>query len=128
MTLSTHCTGMSLYCVYDCSWRFLSCRSRCAVRVLCVMLLEVKDLTTYFESEGKDVKAVDGVSFHIDRGETLGLVGESGSGKSVSGLSVMRLVPARRAGFSAARCCLKATTCFRRATARCAVSGARRSR
>ena len=57
------------------------------------MLLEVKDLRTYFESEGDDVKAVDGVSFDIERGETLGLVGESGSGKSVSGLSVMRLVP-----------------------------------
>ena len=57
------------------------------------MLLEVNDLRTYFEGEGNDVKAVDGVSFVIERGETVGLVGESGSGKSVSGLSIMRLVP-----------------------------------
>ncbi len=57
------------------------------------MLLEVKGLKTYFYTEDGIVKAVDGVDFHIRKGETLGMVGESGCGKSVTALSVMRLVP-----------------------------------
>ncbi|MEL7567010.1 MAG: ABC transporter ATP-binding protein [Dehalobacterium sp.] len=56
-------------------------------------LLEVNNLQTYFFSSGKVIPAVDGVSFHINRGETLCLVGESGCGKSVTSLSIMRLVP-----------------------------------
>jgi oligopeptide transport system ATP-binding protein len=56
-------------------------------------LLEVKDLKTQFFTQDGVVKAVDGVSFHVDQGETLGIVGESGCGKSVSVLSVMRLIP-----------------------------------
>ena len=56
-------------------------------------LLEVKDLRTYFETEDSVVKAVDGISFELKRGETLGIVGESGSGKSVANLSLMRLIP-----------------------------------
>ena len=56
-------------------------------------LLEVKDLKTEFHTQDGVVHAVNGVSFSVDEGETLGLVGESGCGKSVSVLSVMRLIP-----------------------------------
>ena len=57
-------------------------------------VLEVSDLRTFFRTDGHVVKAVDGVSFTVRRGETLGLVGESGSGKSVACLSALRLLPA----------------------------------
>src|SRR3954464_3575300 len=56
-------------------------------------LLEVDDLRVYFETEYGTVKAVDGISFKVKRGETLGIVGESGSGKTVANLSLMRLIP-----------------------------------
>ena len=55
-------------------------------------LLEVKNLRTSFQSEDGLVRAVDGVDFHVFRGEVLGLVGESGCGKSVTALSIMRLL------------------------------------
>lgn len=55
-------------------------------------LLEVKDLRTHFTTRDGVVKAVDGVSYDIQEGETLGLVGESGCGKSVSALSILRLI------------------------------------
>jgi oligopeptide/dipeptide ABC transporter ATP-binding protein len=57
------------------------------------VLIEVRNLKTHFYAEGGVVPAVDGVSFSIDRGETLGLVGESGCGKSVTSLSIIRLIP-----------------------------------
>jgi peptide/nickel transport system ATP-binding protein len=56
-------------------------------------LLEVADLKTWFFTRDGIVRAVDGVSFHVTPGETLGVVGESGCGKSVTALSVLRLIP-----------------------------------
>src|SRR5438132_4667246 len=55
-------------------------------------LLEVRNLTTHFPIRAGIVRAVDGVSFYLDRGELLGLVGESGCGKSMTALSIMRLI------------------------------------
>lgn len=57
------------------------------------ILLEVKNLVTEFKTDDGIVKAVNNISFTLNRGETIGIVGESGSGKSVTSLSVMRLIP-----------------------------------
>jgi peptide/nickel transport system ATP-binding protein len=65
-------------------------------------LLQVRDLRTHFETRAGTIKAVDGISFTLERGEILGLVGESGSGKSVTGFSLIGLLdaPGRIAGGS----------------------------
>src|SRR5512137_2151070 len=55
-------------------------------------LLDVKDLRTRFHTPEGTVYAVNGISFHVDEGETLAVVGESGCGKSVSMLSILRLI------------------------------------
>lgn len=55
-------------------------------------LLEVNNLKTYFFRKKQPIPAVDGVDFHINKGETVALVGESGSGKSITSLSIMGLV------------------------------------
>jgi oligopeptide/dipeptide ABC transporter ATP-binding protein len=57
-------------------------------------LLEVRNLRTWFRTEAGEARAVDGVSFHLDAGETLGIVGESGCGKTVTALSILGLVQA----------------------------------
>ena len=56
-------------------------------------LLQVKDLRTSFFTSDGEVRAVDGVTFDIEDGKTVGLVGESGCGKSVTALSIIRLLP-----------------------------------
>jgi peptide/nickel transport system ATP-binding protein len=66
-------------------------------------LLEVEGLKTWFHTEDRVVKAVDGVSISLNEGETLGVVGESGSGKSVTSLTVMRLLPPETARIHAGR-------------------------
>ena len=58
------------------------------------LLLDVENLHTYFYTDDGIVRAVDGISFSVDYGCTLGIVGESGCGKSVACLSIMRLIAA----------------------------------
>ncbi len=65
------------------------CERRCSL----APILEVKGLKTQFRTRDGTIKAVNGVSFDLDEGETIGIVGESGSGKSVTSLSILRLLP-----------------------------------
>ncbi len=91
-------------------------------------LLEVRDLSVAFSSQGGIVRAVDGVSFSLERGETLGIVGESGSGKSVTALAVMGLVRDPPGRITSGKIMFEGRTCvpFRRRT--CARCGAMASR
>ena len=75
------------------------------------VLLDVRDLRTYFHVMDGLVKAVDGVSFSIKRGQTLGVVGESGCGKSVTAMTIMRCSTCRRRGRRAARSVRGHATC-----------------
>ncbi len=70
-----------------------SCRAGCAGSPAADSLLEVSDLRTHFASDEGVVRAVDGVSFRVAKGDSLGIVGESGCGKTVANLSVLRLIP-----------------------------------
>ena len=56
-------------------------------------LLEIKDLDVHYVSDGETVRAVNGISFYIERGETLGLVGETGAGKSTTALAILNMLP-----------------------------------
>ena len=66
-------------------------------------ILEISELKTWFHTRDGIVRAVDGVSIHVDRGETLSIVGESGCGKSVTAMSVLRLLPSPPASVEGGR-------------------------
>ena len=73
-------------------------------------VLEIKNLHTYFYTDGGVIKAVDGVDVELRRGATLGIVGESGSGKSVTSLSVMGITDRNEGKLLMAKSCWMAMT------------------
>ena len=89
-------------------------------------MLEVRDLRVHFPTDDGLVKAVDGLSFRLERGRTLGIVGESGSGKSVTSLAIMGMHGGSSG--SAGRSCSTARTWSRPIPAGCASSAAARWR
>ena len=90
-------------------------------------VLEVRNLTTHFFLRRGIVKAVDGVSFSLRRGEVLGLVGESGCGKSMTALSLMRLLPKGGARTVAGEVLLDGEDILKWSPRRCAKSAGARS-
>ncbi len=80
-------------------------------------LLDVENLRTTFRTEDGPVTAVNGLSFSLNAGETLGIVGESGSGKSVTALSIMRLLAGNAAVTVATASSCAARICSTRARA-----------
>ena len=83
------------------------------------VILEVKDLVVRFYTQEGTVYAVNGVSYDLEEGETLGIVGESGSGKSVSSLALMGLIPARPEKLNRARSTLRAEICCSSSPIKC---------
>ena len=77
-------------------------QTNCVSKTDADVLMRVTDLTVRIRVPGGALRAVDGVSFVLGRGETLGLVGESGSGKTITALAVMRLLRPRRRSWLAA--------------------------
>lgn len=91
-------------------------------------LLSVEDLRTHFFTVDGVTRAVDGVSFTVNPGETLGIVGESGCGKSVTALSILRLLPPRIGRIVGGRVVFEEPTCSISTSRRCARSAATGSR
>ena len=81
-------------------------------------ILEVKDLEISFDTYAGKVRAIRGVNFHLNKGETLAIVGESGSGKSVTTRSIMRLLSSN-ANIDAGQILLKVKTSLKRQKERC---------
>ena len=82
-------------------------------------ILEIKDLRVTYETDIEVVEAVNGISFQIEKGKTLGLVGETGAGKTTTALSILRLLPETTGRIKAERSALKAKTCSMLTRSKC---------